>query len=72
MKTPTPPPPLWLSGLFWRSIGIGATVLWMVLILWTTGGNPDHPRFKLLFIIPLIGWVCGLGLSRWYQQRHRR
>lgn len=51
-------------GHLWRGIGYAVTAAWMVAILVVTGSNPAHPWFDFIFVVPLAGWIVGLGIAR--------
>ncbi|MEZ5668809.1 MAG: hypothetical protein R3F55_15475 [Alphaproteobacteria bacterium] len=48
----------------WRGIGYGLTAAWMIGILVVSGSDPAHPWFDYIFVVPLGGWIVGLGVAR--------
>jgi len=58
-------------GQLWRGIGYGLTAAWMVGILVATGSDPAHPWFDYIFIVPLVGWIVGVGVSRLAGERRQ-
>lgn len=48
----------------WRGIGYGLTAAWMIGILIVSDSNPAHPWFNYIFVVPLIGWIIGIGIAR--------
>ncbi len=66
----------WRSRALWLRIGYGATALWMVAILVLTGEDVHDPLFRLIFDVPLAGWIIGviaarLIARRWPAERQR-
>jgi hypothetical protein len=45
-------------------IGYAVTAVWMLGVLYYTGGDVRHPVFDLLFVVPLGGWVVALTVGR--------
>ncbi len=41
----------------------------MLYVLWATGGDPKAPLFDYIFVVPLAGWIVGLGLARLLRRR---
>lgn len=54
----------WRSRRLWHPIGYAATALWMGAILAITREDADHPLFKLIFTVPLAGWILGIAAAR--------
>lgn len=54
----------WRSRRTWHPIGYGLTALWMLFVLWLSGGDPGNPAFNFIFIVPIGGWVLGLAIAR--------
>ena len=48
----------------WIRIGYALSAVWMVGTVVVSGGNPKHPAFGYIFIVPLAGWVVGLVIAR--------
>lgn len=48
----------------WRGIGYGLTAAWMIGILVVSGSNPADPWFNYIFVVPLVGWIIGIGIAR--------
>jgi hypothetical protein len=56
-------------GQLWRGIGYALTAAWMAGILIVTGSDPAHPWFDYIFVVPLAGWIVGLGIARFVADR---
>lgn len=54
----------WRSRRLWHPIGYAATALWMGVILAITHEDANHPLFKLIFTVPLAGWILGIAAAR--------
>ena len=52
------------SRSLWMTVGHFATALWMGYVLWRTDGNIRDPFFNYIFVVPLVGWIAGLAVSR--------
>ncbi|MEQ8696254.1 MAG: hypothetical protein RLT05_06800 [Bauldia litoralis] len=56
----------------WHPIGYTFTGLWMLGILFATGGNSRHPLFDYIFAVPLAAWILGLLVSFLVKRRLAR
>ncbi len=56
--------PSWLKRRIIIPIGYAATALWMGVILTITHEDANHPLFKLIFTVPLAGWILGIAAAR--------
>jgi len=50
----------WRSRRLWHPLGYAATAAWMVVVLNLTHEDTNHPLFRLIFIVPLAGWILGI------------
>jgi len=62
----------WRNRGIWHPVGYGLTALWMLLVVMVTEGDPRHPFFNTIFIVPLAGWILGLLLARLTARRPPR
>lgn len=53
----------WRSKRSWHLAGVILTALWLTGVAIRTGGDPEHPLFTFIFIVPLVGWLILLGLT---------
>ena len=60
----------WRDKRSWHLAGIVLTAIWLTGIALKTGGDPAHPLFRYIFIVPLVGWLLLLGLQHWLDRRH--
>jgi len=56
----------------WIRIGYALSAIWMVGVLLVSGGNPKHPVFEYIFIVPLAGWIVGLVIGRFVWRKPDR
>lgn len=56
---------------FWTKVGYAVTAAWMVFVLFASNGDPKHPLFDFIFIVPLAAWTVGL-LIGWLIARRGR
>ncbi len=48
----------------WTRIGYAATAAWMLAVIVATSGDPGHPWFDYIFIVPLACWIVGAVVAR--------
>ena len=59
-------------GRTWVKVGYALTALWMVVVLYVTGGRADHPFFATIFLVPIGGWIVTVvGRRLWRAWRDR-
>ncbi|MDP6709515.1 MAG: hypothetical protein QF893_24510 [Alphaproteobacteria bacterium] len=47
----------WRDKRSWHLAGIILTAAWLTYVAIRTGGDPTHPLFDFIFIVPLIAWL---------------
>lgn len=60
----------WRSKRSWHLAGMVLTVIWLTGVTLRTGGDPSHPLFAYIFIVPLIGWLLLVAVT-WLIERRR-
>ena len=53
----------------WRRAGWIATVLWVIYVYETTKGDPAHPLFNYIFLVPLSLWLFFILARRLMRER---
>ncbi len=53
----------------WRRAGWIATVLWVIYVYETTKGDPAHPLFNYIFLVPLSLWLLFILARRFMRER---
>jgi hypothetical protein len=53
----------------WRRAGWIATVLWVIYVYETTKGDPAHPLFNYIFLVPLSLWAIFILAARLLRDR---
>ncbi len=59
----------WRDRGIWHPVGFGLTALWMLLVLTVTEADMRRPFFNTIFIVPIGGWLLGLGVARLIARR---
>ncbi len=62
----------WRDRGIWHPVGFGLTALWMLLVVTVTEADVQHPFFNTIFIVPIGGWLLGLGVARLIARRRPR
>jgi len=44
----------------WVRFGYALSAGWMLLVVVLSGGDPRHPLFIYIFLVPLAGWALAL------------
>jgi hypothetical protein len=59
----------WRDKRSWHLAGLILTAAWLTYVGIQTGGDPGHPLFDFIFIVPLVAWLLlvllGNLLERW-------
>jgi len=59
----------WRDKRSWHLAGLILTAAWLTYVAIRTGGDPSHPLFNFIFIVPLVAWLLlvllGHLLQRW-------
>jgi peptidoglycan/LPS O-acetylase OafA/YrhL len=53
----------------WHLAGIILTAAWLTYVAIRTGGDPTHPLFDFIFIVPLIAWLLLVLLGNLFWRR---
>jgi len=59
----------WRNKRSWHLAGVILTALWLTGVAIRTGGDPAHPLFTYIFIVPLAGWLLLLGATHLIERR---
>ena len=47
----------WQDKRSWHLLAMILTVVWLTYVGLKTGGDPQHPLFQYIFLVPLIAWL---------------
>jgi len=64
MNAPDRQPLDWRSAKVWQAVGYALTAAWMLFVIVRTDGDPAHPFFNTIFLVPIGGWIVGIALAR--------
>lgn len=59
----------WRNRRNWHLAGVILTALWLTAVAVRTGGDPQHPLFTYIFIVPLVGWLLLLVVTTLIERR---
>jgi hypothetical protein len=61
------------AGRAWVVVGWVLSALWVAFVLAYSRGDPRHPLFEFIFVVPLAGWIAAFVVTRvWRTVRERK
>ena len=64
--------PWWRRREPMHQIGYILSAIWMGGIVVATKGDTKHFLFSYVFLVPLAGWVLGLGIAAFLRHRAKK